>query len=130
MRVLGRLVDEQVLDDHAFHVLKAGNHVLGVRVRLGDVLAMDVNALKRATDGLVEHVRDAETRLVLELHTPDTLVKLAGRSVGDVAVARELVGERAHVTGALHVVLAAQRIDADALAADIASPPSPDWPYP
>ena len=44
----------------------------------------------------------------------------AHRVVGDVAIAGELVRERAHVAGALHVVLAAQRVHADAAAADIA----------
>ena len=38
----------------------------------------------------------------------------------DVPVAGELVREGAHVAGALHVVLPAQRVDADALAADVA----------
>ena len=42
------------------------------------------------------------------------------RVVGDVAVAGELVRERAHVARALHVVLAAQRVHADADAADVA----------
>ena len=44
----------------------------------------------------------------------------ADRVVRDVAVAGELVREGAHVAGALHVVLAAQRVDADAVAADVA----------
>jgi hypothetical protein len=35
-------------------------------------------------------------------------------------VARQLVRERAHVAGALHVVLAAERVHADAGTADIA----------
>ena len=41
-------------------------------------------------------------------------------SCGDVAVAGELVREGAHVAGALDVVLPAERVDADALAADVA----------
>ena len=40
--------------------------------------------------------------------------------VGDVPVAGQLVRERAHVAGALHVVLAAQRVHAHALAAEVA----------
>ena len=40
--------------------------------------------------------------------------------VGDVAVAGQLVRERAHVARALHVVLAAQRVHADAVAPDVA----------
>ena len=53
--------------------------------------------------------------------TPHSALEdLARRVVGDVAVARQLVRERAHVAGALHVVLAAQRVHADARPADIA----------
>ena len=48
------------------------------------------------------------------------LVELARRVVRHVAVARIFVRERAHVARALHVVLAAQRVYADALAADVA----------
>ena len=53
--------------------------------------------------------------------TPQSLLEqLARRIDRDVAIARELVRERAHVAGALHVVLAAQRVHADAAPADIA----------
>ena len=44
----------------------------------------------------------------------------AGGVVGDVPIAGKLVRERAHVAGALHVVLAAQRVHADAGPADVA----------
>ena len=44
----------------------------------------------------------------------------AHRVVRDMPVAGELVREGAHVAGALHVVLTAQRIDAHAFAADVA----------
>ena len=51
---------------------------------------------------------------------PQRFEHRAGRIVGDVPIAGQLVRERAHVAGALHVVLAAQRIHADAGPADIA----------
>ena len=51
---------------------------------------------------------------------PGCLEDRAHVGVLDVAVARQLVRERAHVAGALHVVLAAQRVHAHALAADVA----------
>ena len=51
---------------------------------------------------------------------PQRFEHRAGRVVGDVPVAGKLMRERAHVAGALHVVLAAQRINADARPADIA----------
>ena len=57
----------------------------------------------------------------LESSTPHRLLEhLVRRVVGDVAIAGEFVRERAHVARALHVVLTAQRVHADALAADIA----------
>ena len=53
--------------------------------------------------------------------TPQSFLEQVARGVvGDVAIARQLVREAAHVAGALDVVLAAQRVHADAGAADIA----------
>ncbi len=120
MREFRRLVQEDVVDHHAFHGAEAGGDMLRVRVGLRDVLALDVDALEIAVDRLVDHVRDSQARLVGEAETPERLETLAHRVVGDVAVAGELVRERAHVARALHVVLAAQRIDAGADLADIA----------
>ena len=121
MGVLRRLVQEEVLHDDAFHRRQRGGHMLGVGIGLRDVLALDVEALEAAVDRRVEHVGDAQARLALRARTPQACSNmLAHGVVGDVAVAGELVRERAHVAGALHVVLAAQRIHADAVAADIA----------
>ncbi len=53
------------------------------------------------------------------VHAPFLLEGRARRVVGDVPIRSELVRERAHVARALHVVLAAQRIDADAFAAEV-----------
>ena len=110
---------------------RRGGDVLRVRVGLRDVLALHEEALEAAIDGGVEHVRDAQARLGQQTLRPIALSNIgAHRVVGDVAVAGELVREGAHVAGALHVVLAAQRVDADAVAADVAAWPWPGWPCP
>ena len=70
MRVLRRLVQEEVLHDDAFHRLEPRYDVLRVGVGLGDVLALDVDALERAVDSLVEHVGDAQARLVARADGP------------------------------------------------------------
>ena len=70
MRVARGLVEEQVLHDHAFHRLEARRDVLRVGIGLGDVLALHVEALERAVDRLVDHVGDAQARLVAERHAP------------------------------------------------------------
>ena len=125
--VVRGLVEEQVLHDDAFHRREAGRHMLGVGVGLQDVLALDVDALERAVDRGVEHVGDAQARLLVERHAPSALEQRARRIVRDVPVAGQLVRERAHVAGALHVVLAAQRVHADARAGRYCRSPSRDW---
>ena len=42
MRVIRGLDQEQILHHHAFHRGKARRHMLGVGIRLEDVLALDV----------------------------------------------------------------------------------------
>ncbi len=63
MRILGRLVEEQVLHDHAFHGGKAGGDMLRVRVGLRRILTFDVYGLETAVDGCFEHVGDPKPRL-------------------------------------------------------------------
>ena len=117
----GRLVEEQVLHDRGTSSdSSACVDVIGVGIGLGDVLAVHEQALEGAARRLVEHVRDAQAGLAVELDAPLLLEQPARRLVGDVAIAGELVRERAHVARALHVVLAAQRVHADAFAADVA----------
>ncbi len=120
MRVVGGLVEEQILHDNAFHRCQAGRDVMRVGVGLQDVLTLDVDAAIGAVDRRVEHVVDAHPRLGFEMDAPVFLEHFAGRGVGDMAVARQLVRERAHVARALHVVLAAQRVHSGAALADIA----------
>ena len=114
MRVVGGLVQEQVLHDDAFHRRETGRDVLRVGVGLQDVLALDVEALNvpsTAASSMLGMRRPGSG----SSGTPQSASNMrAGRVVGDVAIARQLVRERAHVAGALHVVLAAQRVHADA----------------
>ena len=114
MGELRGLVEEQVLHDHQLHRLQRRVHVVRVRVALGDVLALHVQRPEGAVDRGVEHVRDAQARLGQDRHAPQVLVDVADVVVADVAVAGQLVRERAHVARTLHVVLAAERVHAHA----------------
>ena len=120
MGVLGRLVEEQVLDHDQVHRHERGRDVLRVRVRLGEVLALDVDAAERAVDRGAQHVRDPQARLRVDRGAPQVGEQLADGRIGHVPVAGQLVRERAHVARALDVVLATQRADADAFATDVA----------
>ncbi len=120
MGVFGGLVQEDVLDHHAFHGLQARYHVLGVGIRLRDVLALDVESLEGASHCLVQHVGDAKAGLAVERHAPEGLEHLPGGIVGHMPIAGEFVREGTHVAGTLHIVLTAQRVHAHARTADIA----------
>ena len=120
MRVARGLIEEQVLHDQQFQRFQRLLHVQGVGVGLGDVLALDEHRLEPAGDGGVEHVGDPHARYGLQMGAPQRLELFAYHVVGDVPVAGQLVRERSHVTGALHVVLPAQRVDTYPVAADVA----------
>ena len=120
MGVVRGLVEEEIVDDDAFHRRQRRDDMLGVGIGLQDVLALHVEAHEGAFDGGVEHVGNAQARLRVELDVPHRFELFAHRIAGDVPIARQLMRERTHVAGALHVVLAAQRVHADAGPADIA----------
>ena len=93
-------------------------------IRVGEhgVLAHDEQALELALGGGVDRGGHRQARLrPADSSTPQAFSNFArdGR-VGDLLVAREDVGQGAHVAGPLDVVLAAQRVDARARAADVA----------
>ncbi len=94
--------------------------MLRVRVGLRHVLALHVQRLETAVERGLEHVRNAQARLGLELHAPFGVEQGTRGRVRHVPVAGEFVRERTHVARTLHVVLAAQRVHAHAFAADIA----------
>ena len=118
--VVRRLVEEEVVHDDALHRRQRRDHMPGVGIGLQDVLALHIEAHEGALDRGVEHVRDAQARLRIELDVPQGFKLIAHRLARDVPVARQFVRERAHVAGALNVILAAQRVHADAGPADIA----------
>ena len=107
MGVIGGLVEEEIVDDHAFHGLQPGGDMLRIGIGLQNVLALDVEALEDPIDGGVEHVGDAQARLGVDRRAPQFLEHLARRGVGDVAVAGHFMREAAHVAAALDIVLAA-----------------------
>src|SRR5450830_613062 len=120
MGELGGFVEENILHHDAFHGRQRRGDVLGIRVALGDVLALAVQALEAAAQGRLEHIGNAQARVGLQGDVPGLFELRPYHLVGNVPVTGQLVGEGAHVAGALHIVLPTQRIHAHAFAADIA----------
>ena len=93
MRVTRGLVEEEILDDDAFHRAQARGDVLRVRIGLRDILALNVEPLERAVDCLVDHIGNAQARLVAKRHAPQAFERLAHGVRGHVAVAGKLMRE-------------------------------------
>ena len=119
VRELRRFVQEKVLHHHAFHRPQRRRHVLRVRIGLRDILALDVEPAEPTPDRLVQHVGNAQPGLAIQRPAPGRLEHLPRRVIRHMAIPAELMRKAAHVAGALHVVLPAQRVHPHALAPDI-----------
>jgi hypothetical protein len=93
MRVVRGLVQEEIVDDHAFHGRQRGRDVRGVGVGPQNVLALHLEALEAAVDRGVEHVGDAQPRLLFELDLPHRLEGFAHLIGRDVPVTRRFMRE-------------------------------------
>ncbi len=121
----GGLGHEDVLHHQ---VLQAGQRVarvVQVRVAHGRVLAHDVHAadLVRVAVGrqrLVHDLDDGVAGLLVQRHAPEVLEPAVRLRVVHALVVGEHHRDQAGVAGALHVVLAAQRMQAAAGLADLA----------
>ncbi|KAF5042192.1 hypothetical protein DSECCO2_515170 [anaerobic digester metagenome] len=113
---VARLGQEDVLDDQELEVLEPFLDVVEVGVGEHRVLAHDVHRFEFAgfVGEDVDHLGDgvADSALGKLVDAPHLLHLLLRRLVGDLLVAGEDVREGSHVTGALDVVLAAERVDA------------------
>ena len=96
------------------------DRVLLVGLGLRRILADDVERVEFAAFHRVEHFGEVPARAraaASTSHARSNFARLAGSSTS--LAARKLVGKRAHVAAALHVVLSAQRIRPRAVAADV-----------
>src|SRR3546814_4867887 len=60
MRVIGGLVEEQVMDDHELHRRQPLRNMMRVGIGLENILALDVDRAECAVDCGIEHVGDAQ----------------------------------------------------------------------
>ena len=80
---LGRLGQEQVLDDDALHRREGFFDVLGIRIGLCEILALDVHGLELAAAGRIEHVRNTEPRFASDLNAPGPFELRPDRVIAD-----------------------------------------------
>ena len=70
MSVLGSLIEENVVYDYDFHCRECFGNVLGIRVRLRDILALDIKSFEAPIQRGIKHIGDSESRLGIQRHTP------------------------------------------------------------
>ena len=116
---LGRLRPEDVLDDDELETLEEMPRAEVVGLRLHGVLADDVERGQLAVLHGLEHLREVPAALGRHRHAPGRVELRAQLVVLDVLEAGQAIGQGAHVAAALDVVLAAQGVEAAAVAPDM-----------
>ena len=117
---LGGAREEEVLDDEVVEPLEQPLGALLVRLSLGGVLADDVDGAQLSPLHRLEHPGEMEPGLRRDRRAPRRVELRANAVVADLLEAGQLVGDRAHVSPTLDVVLPAQRLQARAPLADLA----------
>ena len=107
-----RAGQKQVLHDEAVEAFEQMRRARLVGLRLHRVLADHVERAQLAALHRLEHPRQVPAPSRRDRHAPRPLELRPHLVVLDVLETRQPIGQRAHVAAALHVVLAAQRVDA------------------
>ena len=115
-----RLGQEDVLHDEVLELRERVARMVLIGVGHRGVLAHDVHARDLALVHRVHDLDDGEAALRIERLAPEVLVPAADVELLDGLVVREVHRDQARVGSALHVVLAAQRMQARARPADLA----------
>ena len=118
--ILGGFVQEDVLHNKTIQRAERSFHMLGIGIGLGNVLTLHIHGLEAAGDGGIKHVGNSQARLIVDGHVPGLLKPGSNGRIAHMLIARQLVGEGAHVTGTLNVVLATERIHANTFTANVA----------
>jgi hypothetical protein len=120
VRVFGGFVQEDILNDDAFHFFQRAGHVLCIRIGLNNIFAFTIQAHEGAFHCGSEHVRNTQAWFRIQYAIPCCFEFRTRDSVRNMTIAWQFVRERTHIAGTLHVVLTAQWIDAHTFAADVA----------
>ena len=111
--------EEDFVDDEEVQGLERLDHAVGVRVGGGRVVADDVRRPHPLPPRMVPGLGELQSLVGGQACSPRLSRTWPAPPRPEGLVSGQHVGQGAHVAGALHVVLAAEGIDAGALAADV-----------
>ena len=114
-----RFVDENVLANQKIQRFQRVTGMILIRFAHHRVFAQDKHRLHRAGRRAIHHFRRRQSRCGIEFDAPKILEFLLNVGIGHTLIGREDVGQTAAVRAALHIVLAAQRIQSGACFADV-----------
>ena len=85
-----------------------------------NILTLHIKCLEHTIDRSIKHIGNAQAGFGIKRHAPIVFKQAPCIAVADMAIARQFVREAAHVARALHIILPAQRVHANAASSDIA----------
>src|SRR5450830_1076129 len=95
-------------------------YMLGVRVRLRNVLTVAIKRFKATLTCQIQHIGDAQTWLARKWSAPCTFKQATSSSIRYVAIPCKFMWHRTHITRTLHIVLSTQWVNAHAFTPKIA----------
>jgi len=121
MRKPGGFRREDILADQEFRRLQLTLDMMNIRFGIGQVFTENIKGFDFSGGQIFHHRRHHHAGFIRKGFDVPGFGKLGpGVRIGHLLIAGENIGQRAHVAGALNVVLAALRIDAAAFNADVA----------
>ena len=112
---------EDILADQEFRRFQTMFNMMNIRFGVGQIFTEDIKGFDFSGGQTFHHRGHHHAGLVgKRFDIPGLLEFRPGLRIVHLLIAGENIGQRAHVAGALNVVLTAQRIDAAAFKADIA----------
>ena len=122
VRHFRRFGHEDVLNHDKIERIKTAAHQPEIGLRLQRIFPHDVVGLDLAFQRQVRHFGDARPDPIVHrrnVNPPGVGELLPNGRIGDVLIAGEHIGQHAHITGPLDIVLTAHRSDADGRATEI-----------
>jgi len=102
---LSGLVQEDILDDEEIEVFEFLLYLVPVGIGQHGVLSHDKEGLHFPLPDSLHHLHQGQADPGREGDTPGLLEFLSNRLVVDPLISRKVIGQPAHVAGALHIVL-------------------------
>ena len=109
------LVQKDILDDQTVKISQRRFHVMRIRIRLRNILALTVEPFIGTRNGPIEHVRDPQAGLRSDADPPTRLEHLTHPVIRYMTITWQLVRKGAHITSPLNIILTSKRVNTDPL---------------